>query len=215
MIKAIETVYNGYRFRSRLEARWAVFFDTLGVKYEYEKEGYELPDGAYYLPDFWLPEIKRWVEIKGNNPTWDEQKNTREIFRGTGFPSCIFYGLPGENEAPADFACLHNNNGGHSFELVQWIECLKCGIVDIGIHLHGDCSIYNEHTGEFLNACNCNYIHFYPNPNCANGCPFISSPDGGCNVQCQTSDSGYNSPRLIAAYTAARQARFEYGERGR
>ena len=29
MIKAIETVYNGYRFRSRLEARWAVFFDAL------------------------------------------------------------------------------------------------------------------------------------------------------------------------------------------
>ena len=31
-IKAIETVYKGYRFRSRLEARWAVFFDACGVK---------------------------------------------------------------------------------------------------------------------------------------------------------------------------------------
>ena len=39
-IKAIETIYNGYRFRSRLEARWAVFFDEIGIKYEYEKEGY-------------------------------------------------------------------------------------------------------------------------------------------------------------------------------
>jgi hypothetical protein len=28
-IKAIETSYKGYRFRSRLEARWAVFFDAL------------------------------------------------------------------------------------------------------------------------------------------------------------------------------------------
>lgn len=52
MIKPIETVYNGYRFRSRLEARWAVFFDVLGVKYEYEPEGFELPSGAHYLPDF-------------------------------------------------------------------------------------------------------------------------------------------------------------------
>ena len=43
-IKPIETVYNGYRFRSRLEARWAVFFDTLGIEYEYEKEGYEIKD---------------------------------------------------------------------------------------------------------------------------------------------------------------------------
>ena len=31
LIKAIETEYNGYKFRSRLEARWAVFFDALGV----------------------------------------------------------------------------------------------------------------------------------------------------------------------------------------
>ena len=37
-IKPIETVYNGYRFRSRLEARWAVFFDAAGIEYEYEPE---------------------------------------------------------------------------------------------------------------------------------------------------------------------------------
>ena len=35
-LKAIETEYKGYRFRSRLEARWAVFFDACGVKWEYE-----------------------------------------------------------------------------------------------------------------------------------------------------------------------------------
>lgn len=51
-IKPIETIYNGYRFRSRLEARWAVFLDTLGVEYEYEPEGFELPNGKRYLPDF-------------------------------------------------------------------------------------------------------------------------------------------------------------------
>lgn len=51
-IKPIETVYNGYRFRSRLEARWAVFFDALGVEYEYEPEGFTLPSGEKYLPDF-------------------------------------------------------------------------------------------------------------------------------------------------------------------
>ena len=51
-IKPIETIYHGYRFRSRLEARWAVFFGSLGVKYEYEPEGFKLPDGSMYLPDF-------------------------------------------------------------------------------------------------------------------------------------------------------------------
>lgn len=56
-IKAIETHYAGCRFRSRLEARWAVFFDTLGITWEYEAQGYELEDGTRYLPDFWLPGV--------------------------------------------------------------------------------------------------------------------------------------------------------------
>lgn len=64
MIKAIETKYKGYRFRSRLEARWAVFFDALGVQWEYEKEGYDLGEAGYYLPDFWLPETNSYLEIK-------------------------------------------------------------------------------------------------------------------------------------------------------
>lgn len=51
-IKAIETRYKGYRFRSRLEARWAVFFDACGYQWEYEPEGFDLPSGAKYLPDF-------------------------------------------------------------------------------------------------------------------------------------------------------------------
>lgn len=37
--KAVETVYKGYLFRSRLEARWTIFFDSLGIKWEYEPEG--------------------------------------------------------------------------------------------------------------------------------------------------------------------------------
>src|SRR5699024_1000503 len=63
-MKAIQTKYNGYHFRSRLEARWAIFFDALGIRYEYEAEGYVLEDGKYYLPDFWLPDLQALVEIK-------------------------------------------------------------------------------------------------------------------------------------------------------
>jgi len=68
-IKAIETIYNGYRFRSRLEARWAVFFDAAGIEYQYEAEGYKLSNGMNYLPDFWLPQLDCWVEIKGEWPS--------------------------------------------------------------------------------------------------------------------------------------------------
>jgi hypothetical protein len=81
-MKAIETAYNGYRFRSRLEARWAVFFDTLGVSYVYEPEGFELSGGVRYLPDFWLPKVYfrwnanpgLWFEIKGELAQEEENK---------------------------------------------------------------------------------------------------------------------------------------------
>jgi hypothetical protein len=62
-MKTIETHYKGYRFRSRLEARWAVFFDELHVRYTYEYEGWQLPSG-YYLPDFYLPDSDLWIEVK-------------------------------------------------------------------------------------------------------------------------------------------------------
>jgi len=63
-IKAIETEYRGYKFRSRLEARWAVFFDACEVKWKYEDEGYDLHYSGYYLPDFHLPNLEVFMEIK-------------------------------------------------------------------------------------------------------------------------------------------------------
>ena len=48
------TIYRGQTFRSRLEARWASYFDALGIEWTYEPECYRLPDGVSYLPDFRL-----------------------------------------------------------------------------------------------------------------------------------------------------------------
>lgn len=64
-IKPIETRAYGHRFRSRLEARWAVFFETLGVQWEYEPEGFDL-DGELYLPDFRVTtgDLVYWYEVK-------------------------------------------------------------------------------------------------------------------------------------------------------
>ena len=70
MIKAIETEYKGYKFRSRLEARWAVFFDKMGYKWQYELEGYRTnydKNSIFYLPDFYLPDFHTWVEVKGSD----------------------------------------------------------------------------------------------------------------------------------------------------
>lgn len=63
-IQAIQTEYASYLFRSRLEARWAVFFDEIGINYLYEHEGFDLKGLGYYLPDFWLPKLSCFAEVK-------------------------------------------------------------------------------------------------------------------------------------------------------
>jgi hypothetical protein len=73
-MKAIETRYNGYHFRSRLEARWAVFFDSLNIPYRYEPEGYDL-EGLWYLPDFYLPRQRYYLDVKGTVPTSEDDTN--------------------------------------------------------------------------------------------------------------------------------------------
>ena len=114
-MKAIETEYKGYKFRSRLEARWAVFFDACGVKWEYEPEGFDLGDGLYYLPDFLLHDvwvrnhtkIDLWVEVKGVMSELDAKKiikfaNVRAdnfgYLAGVEHPILVVTNIPNEDE---------------------------------------------------------------------------------------------------------------------
>ena len=91
-VKAIETIYAGTRFRSRLEAKWAYFFDAVGWAWVYEPEGYEFSDGERYLPDFWLPGLKMFVEVKPeSNP--DFRKAGRLCSEG-GYRGLFLCGTP-------------------------------------------------------------------------------------------------------------------------
>jgi len=141
-IKAIETSYNGYKFRSRLEARWAVFFDLLDIKYEYEKEGFNLPHGPY-LPDFFLPDIRNgfWIEVKPNiSNHYDELPSIliRELCKATGFEGMVVRGepalmtvdswsceIPGVSDGSAYWL-----NGGDDGPYLFCI-CPKCGKIGI------------------------------------------------------------------------------------
>jgi len=97
-IKAIETNYMGCRFRSRLEARWAVFFDAIGWQWEYEKQGYTLgcyeEDEVDWLPDFDIitPSGQHfYVEVKGDRNFFADGKWLgRFDFHGgpPGFQDC-------------------------------------------------------------------------------------------------------------------------------
>lgn len=110
MLKAIETTFMGYKFRSRLEARWAVFFDHLGIEWQYEPEGFDL-NGLYYLPDFWLPQQQCWYEVKGQIPTVDEQEKAARLAKQSGKDVILAFGPVGEY--PDDGAWIYK--GGDAF----------------------------------------------------------------------------------------------------
>jgi hypothetical protein len=105
-LKPIETRYKGYRFRSRLEARWAVFFDALGIEWEYEKEGYDLGEAGWYLPDFWLPGEKLFVEVKPEDVDDGEvYGKPRELSTGSKQDVLVVIGTPGNNLDGVQFSC--------------------------------------------------------------------------------------------------------------
>lgn len=142
-IKAIETLYNGIRFRSRLEARWAVFFDCLDIRYLYEHEGYT--DGrTRYLPDFFLPDLGCFVEIKPKDFGADGIKKASMLSR-SGVPVYLFSGdvgctaikfiggevyLYGYSENPQEWrisCCVRCQ----SVSIIPWFENGKCSCPEI------------------------------------------------------------------------------------
>lgn len=92
-MKPIETVYKGYRFRSRLEARWAVFLDELGATWSFEVEGLQL-HGVRYLPDFWVSSWDVWIEVKAQAPTAGERVKCRLLSRESGKRVLLIAGEP-------------------------------------------------------------------------------------------------------------------------
>lgn len=98
VINAIPTEYNGVTFRSRTEARWAVFLDALNLSWKYEAEGYELPSGPY-LPDFWMPEIDGFLEVKPSEHEWDDDR-FQELAALTGKWVYVTAGAPSPGQNP-------------------------------------------------------------------------------------------------------------------
>ena len=90
-IEAIRTKYNGVIFRSRLEAQWAVFWDELGVKWEYEPKTFPLSDGKQYTPDFWIVDLALWVEIKPNAKIAHEEEAELKCLQLVGETGDLVY----------------------------------------------------------------------------------------------------------------------------
>ena len=184
--KPIETEYKGYRFRSRLEARWAVFFDACGVKWDYEVEGFDLGDGVKYLPDFVLYDVHGlrdngvnndlYVEVKGRMTKADAEKIRR--FHKEGARVLVVGSIPDGTDAhdiyENVFRECYCRNKGVSYYNFETIDDDYFGAFP-GVAEEGHFTLFGD---------DLNYLR----------------------------DLDYEATEK--AYRAARQARFEFGEKG-
>lgn len=123
MIKAIETHYKGYRFRSRLEARWAVFFDALEIEWQYEPEGYNI-NGVMYLPDFYLPQYQMFCEVKPAGLSEKEIDKVNILAMESGHPCLMLIGAP--NPEGETYIAAWNYKGQLEYAKHQFAECTDC-----------------------------------------------------------------------------------------
>jgi hypothetical protein len=227
-IKVIETSYKGYRFRSRTEARWAVFLDHAGVKFDYEPQGYVL-DGKPYLPDFLLnpgtPQ-QTWLEIKGQFPDPDEIAKAEALARETGIRTYLYFG-PCEQPGPGlssittwdeyfrewgpqprwsdEHGWLYNGSDALAFEAPLLPTAFR---FDPGLDRKpksnfwwwADCTI----CGRVILK-----LH-----GLTGWCPTVPDPEDGTVPAVLGTGPGFahETDRLRRAYKAARSARFEHGE---
>lgn len=99
-MKPIPTTYEGVKFRSRLEARWAVFFCQLQIDWRYEP--FEIGnENLSYTPDFLLHNLflcffnKRvFVEIKPLEPNDEYIEYLKKVKDPEGEDIFVFFGEP-------------------------------------------------------------------------------------------------------------------------
>ena len=95
ILKSKHTAYNGHNFRSRTEARWAVFFDMMGIRYFYEYEDFKV-GAKRYLPDFFLPDNFPdgcFAEVKHRFKA-DESALCAWLCEQTGLPVILLEDVP-------------------------------------------------------------------------------------------------------------------------
>lgn len=133
IITPLETLYAGCLFRSRLEARWAVFFDVWGLKWRYEPDAFLLPSGRAYLPDFLLEGIG-YVECKPSRQVDDGKLMELATLSPDQYQPCfvIYRDVPAPTEIP-DSGALVTGFGDEwiingADEASYWFsQCPACG----------------------------------------------------------------------------------------
>ncbi len=230
-VAAIPTRYAGCHFRSRLEARWAVFFDTIGIRWEYEPQGFIGAYGQHYLPDFLLPEIEppvrssrmgdvnleclgTFVEVKGSDRQLQaDAKKIGQVIDYRETP--VAHGLLLLGPVP-DATDDRIGEIGHSF--LSWHKGVDHSVVRFTLTQPIDPATGRAALGGRLRSkptpsLIVSGVGRYYDGNTSDTLPHHATVEAFMFAH-QLSSSRRPDPRIVAAYTAARSARFEHGQSG-
>ncbi len=75
-----------------------MFFDSIRLAYEYEPEGFRLLNGDCYLPDFYLPEVGFFAEVKPVFAFPYEERKAEQLVRETKRNCLYLIGAPALQE---------------------------------------------------------------------------------------------------------------------
>lgn len=165
-VKSIKTIYKNIYFRSRLEARYAVLFDLLGIKWIYEQKGYQFSDGTKYLPDFYFPDDHSFFEAKGIMNEKDMDKITH-LINDCGSKVIIgyqsFHFQVGEAQSYSggietedwSFLALCESCGKYSFHGSLLTTCPTCNSVKMSVVANGTLEFKSSIIENLLNKAIC------------------------------------------------------------
>ena len=126
-----EIKFDGYIFRSKIEAQWYTLFQELRVEVHYEPETFALEIGSKlvnYLPDFYIPHLDCYIEIKmSTKPTNEECVKCFCLAQQTGKDVYLFYETIGKKNSNG----YKYSGGSGAFHPLQRItQCPICKIFE-------------------------------------------------------------------------------------
>lgn len=128
------TEFKNTVYRSKLEAKWAVFFDSLGLRYEYEPHFEEVSLGYYpinYAPDFYLEDLDIHVEVKPKELEDSEIEKVLAWARDIGPMLILNQSYPHQTDDGYPFVYWKYKRDRPGRIQRWWCECPQCGKIDL------------------------------------------------------------------------------------
>ena len=138
----VPTEYHGTNFKSRIEAEVAQLLDRMKIKWNYEPKSFLLNNGKHYWPDFYLPDLKTWVEVKGTRQAADDNMETFKMFVFEKKTEMVVLGYDFSlwlSHVPAQWVVCAKNEKNLSEEGLYIGHCSHCG----SFFFCGDQGIYH------------------------------------------------------------------------